>query len=157
MADTPTEQTPGEGADQTGLSTWREVLAEWLKPPVVVGLVVLIAFLLAFRFMLGEVGNAAELHWTRLVYLYGTVEAIVFAAAGAIFGTTVTRQRAEGWSGSSGARSGDSTRPKDNLRTAFKKRVTVGPSPKRQKAMPPSPIRKGRSEPEIRQPISTCG
>ncbi len=39
--------------------------------------------------------TAAENEWTRAIYLYTGVEAIVFAAAGFLFGREVNRQRAE--------------------------------------------------------------
>jgi hypothetical protein len=37
----------------------------------------------------------ADPQWSHLVYLYGSVEALVFAAVGAMFGTTVQRARVE--------------------------------------------------------------
>jgi hypothetical protein len=55
-----------------------------------VAVVVLVLFAALFVYMIVELG-AGESRWTRLVFLYGTVEAIVFAAAGAIFGTQVQR------------------------------------------------------------------
>jgi hypothetical protein len=36
-----------------------------------------------------------ELHWTRLTYLFNSLEAVAFAAAGALFGTQVQRTRVE--------------------------------------------------------------
>jgi hypothetical protein len=40
-------------------------------------------------------GSSSEVHWTRLTWLFSTVEAVVFGAAGALFGASVQRQRAE--------------------------------------------------------------
>jgi hypothetical protein len=37
--------------------------------------------------------HASELTWTRYVYVYGAIEAVVFAAAGALFGTHVQREQ----------------------------------------------------------------
>lgn len=60
--------------------------------------VVAIAALLAFAwfiiFLLHRT-NTSELEWTRGVYLLTGVEAIVFAAAGFLFGREVNRARAE--------------------------------------------------------------
>jgi hypothetical protein len=44
--------------------------------------------------LLVEVG-ASEVAWTRLLVVLGSVEAVAFAAAGALFGTTVQRHRVE--------------------------------------------------------------
>jgi hypothetical protein len=38
--------------------------------------------------------TADERHWTRATYLFGSVEAIAFAAAGFLFGREVHRQQA---------------------------------------------------------------
>jgi hypothetical protein len=39
--------------------------------------------------------NTSEVTWTRLLVVLGSVEAVAFAGAGALFGTTVQRQRVE--------------------------------------------------------------
>ncbi|HEX6470377.1 MAG TPA: hypothetical protein VF069_14865 [Streptosporangiaceae bacterium] len=39
--------------------------------------------------------DASEVAWSRLLVVLGSVEAVAFAAAGALFGTTVQRQRVE--------------------------------------------------------------
>jgi hypothetical protein len=39
--------------------------------------------------------SVEEVRWTRLAWLFSSVEAVVFAAAGALFGTTIQRRRAE--------------------------------------------------------------
>ena len=39
--------------------------------------------------------DAKETTWTRLAWLFASVEAIAFGAAGALFGSTIQRQRAE--------------------------------------------------------------
>src|SRR5262249_39545938 len=39
--------------------------------------------------------NTSDNQWTRLVFVFGSVEAIAFAAAGALFGVTVQRDRVE--------------------------------------------------------------
>lgn len=57
-----------------------------------------IAVLLAFAgfvvFMLTEAGTQ-ELRWTRLAWVFASVEAIAFGAAGALFGSSIQRARAE--------------------------------------------------------------
>src|SRR5436309_2357896 len=62
--------------------------------PTVVAIVVLVAFGLLLVYMMGKV-HTDQQTWDRRVYLYGSVEAIVFAAAGGLFGREVNRQRAE--------------------------------------------------------------
>jgi hypothetical protein len=46
-------------------------------------------------YMITKAGTDKEVTWTRLAWLFASVEAVAFAAAGAIWGTTVNRQRAE--------------------------------------------------------------
>lgn len=46
-------------------------------------------------FMIARTNTDSELQWTRLAYLFASVEAIAFAAAGAMWGTTINRERAE--------------------------------------------------------------
>ena len=44
--------------------------------------------------LLLDVGHS-ELQWTRLTWLFGSVQAIAFAGAGALFGTAVQKDRAD--------------------------------------------------------------
>lgn len=53
--------------------------------------VALAAYLLAVFVLWGQV-DANDLDWTRRLYLLAGLEAIAFAAAGAVFGATVQRQ-----------------------------------------------------------------
>jgi hypothetical protein len=46
-------------------------------------------------FMIAQTNTGNEIEWTRLAYLFASVEAIAFGAAGALWGTTINRQRAE--------------------------------------------------------------
>jgi hypothetical protein len=55
---------------------------------------VLVAFGLFVVFMLTEIGTS-ELRWTRAAWLFASVEAIAFGAAGALFGSSIQRARAE--------------------------------------------------------------
>lgn len=64
----------------------------WSSPVLWVGIGVLLCFAAVFVFMLSEL-DAGEVRWNRMTFLYGTVEALVFAAAGALFGTQVQRER----------------------------------------------------------------
>ncbi|MGH3833570.1 MAG: hypothetical protein ACRDRS_24565 [Pseudonocardiaceae bacterium] len=59
-----------------------------------VAVVVIAAWLGFLIWLLVEV-NASEVTWERLLVVLGSVEAVAFAAAGALFGTTVQRQRVE--------------------------------------------------------------
>ncbi len=52
------------------------------------------AILLIVVFIIALVGMAtlrSDHQWDRLIYLFGGLEAVVFAAAGALFGTSVQR------------------------------------------------------------------
>jgi hypothetical protein len=51
---------------------------------------------LAFSiYLLAQARSSSELQWTRIAWVFGSVEAVAFAAAGALFGTAVQRDRAE--------------------------------------------------------------
>ncbi len=49
----------------------------------------------AFVFYMITQVEAAEVRWTRLAWLFASVEAIAFGAAGALFGSSIQRGRAE--------------------------------------------------------------
>jgi hypothetical protein len=66
---------------------WKDS-AFWVAIAIIGGFVALLGY------MISQLG-AGEVRWTRLAFLYGTVEAVLFAAVGAIFGTRVQRERAE--------------------------------------------------------------
>ena len=57
-------------------------------------LLVLVAFAAFVWYMLTQRG-VVETTWTRLAWLFSSVEAIAFGAAGALFGSSIQRQRAE--------------------------------------------------------------
>lgn len=57
--------------------------------------VAVIAVWLGFVVWLLVEVNTAEITWSRLLVVLGSVEAVAFAAAGALFGTSVQRQRTE--------------------------------------------------------------
>ncbi len=62
--------------------------------PYVIAIGVLIAYGFFIHFLVGR-ADAKEPDWSRLIYLFSGVEAIVFAAAGFLFGKEVNRKRAE--------------------------------------------------------------
>jgi hypothetical protein len=66
----------------------------WKSPTAVTAIVVLLGFVAFVVYMLTAV-DVEDTTWTRLVYVFGSVEAIVFAAAGAMFGTQVQRAQTE--------------------------------------------------------------
>ena len=55
----------------------------------------LIGFVVLFVVMVESTTTKSDLAWTRLVYLFGSAEALVFAAVGWLFGSEVHRERAE--------------------------------------------------------------
>lgn len=57
-----------------------------------VGIAVILGWLVTVAWLALNVG-AEEVRWSRLVFLLGSVEAVAFGAAGALFGTNVQRQR----------------------------------------------------------------
>jgi hypothetical protein len=61
---------------------------------VVAAFVVLAAWLALVVFLMLRI-DTEETHWARLMAMLGSVEAVAFAAAGALFGTTVQKQRVE--------------------------------------------------------------
>src|ERR1700761_9167059 len=64
-------------------------------PVAIVAVVILIAFVASIYFLFTQSATADERLWSRLVYLYGGIEALAFAAAGYLFGREVHRQQAE--------------------------------------------------------------
>ena len=62
--------------------------------PYVLAAGVLVAYGFFVYYLIGKV-NAEDPDWSRLIYLFSGVEAIVFAAAGFLFGKEVNRKRAE--------------------------------------------------------------
>jgi len=62
--------------------------------PYIIAIGIMIAYGVFIYFLIGKT-DAKELDWSRLIYLFSGVEAIVFAAAGFLFGREVNRKRAE--------------------------------------------------------------
>ena len=56
--------------------------------------IVLVAWLVLAAFLITRT-SIAEVEWARLAWVFASVEAVAFAGAGLLFGTTVNRQRAE--------------------------------------------------------------
>ncbi len=87
MAEEPTEPTtpPVQGKPRqsrlSGLALYVAIAA-------------LIAWLVFTVYLLFQV-NSNELAWTRIAWVFASVEAIAFAAAGALFGTAVQRENVE--------------------------------------------------------------
>src|SRR5712691_5068772 len=61
---------------------------------LVAALAVLIAFGVFVVFLVSEV-DVSEVKWARLAWMFASVEAIAFGAAGALFGSSIQRSRAE--------------------------------------------------------------
>jgi hypothetical protein len=64
------------------------------RPAVVGAILVLVAFAALVFFLIGQV-EEDEVAWTRLAFIFTSVEAIAFGAAGALFGSSIQRERAE--------------------------------------------------------------
>ena len=80
----------GEGNDTGGAAKATKISGAAL----VAAAIVLIAFG-AFVVYLISQQSADELVWTRLAWVFSSVEAIAFGAAGALFGSSIQRSRAE--------------------------------------------------------------
>lgn len=65
---------------------------EWLV--TIVAIIALVAFAVFVSYLLRQIA-ATDQEWARLIYLLSGIEAIVFAAAGFLFGREVHRERAE--------------------------------------------------------------
>jgi len=61
---------------------------------LVAAAVVLVGFGV-FVWYLATRSDTEEVTWTRLAWLFASVEAVAFGAAGALFGSSIQRQRAE--------------------------------------------------------------
>jgi hypothetical protein len=67
-----------------------------LTPPAVIAALLALVALAGFTvYMITEADTGSEVTWSRLAWLFSSVEAIAFAAAGALFGARVHRERAE--------------------------------------------------------------
>jgi hypothetical protein len=62
------------------------------KPAYTMAVIVLIVFLVLIAYLITK-SATTELQWTRLIYVFGGVEAIAFSAAGFIFGKEVHREQ----------------------------------------------------------------
>lgn len=95
-----TSQTKGtsqtQGAAATGDSS-EDALVSRVRglAAVIVAVLVLIGFAVFVAFLAIRVTSSSEESWTRLVYLFGAVEALVFTAFGWLFGREVHRQAAK--------------------------------------------------------------
>ena len=73
---------------------------------LVAAVVVLLAFAVFVVFLLVEL-NSSEVRWSRLAWVFASVEAIAFGAAGALFGSSIQRSRAENAEADARANSAD--------------------------------------------------
>ena len=69
--------------------------SRWKEPPFWFGVAVIAAFTGLSFYLIRAAATTDDPGWTRMLYIYGGLEAIVFAAAGYIFGREVHRERAE--------------------------------------------------------------
>ncbi|HEY4654720.1 MAG TPA: hypothetical protein VIH22_09405 [Cyclobacteriaceae bacterium] len=58
----------------------------------ILSVIILIAFVALIIYMMTKLASD-ETYWTRALYLFGSVEAIAFAAAGYVFGRQVSREQ----------------------------------------------------------------
>ncbi len=58
-------------------------------------ILLIVGFGVFVEFMVETGARSSDVTWTRLVYVFGSVEALVFSATGWLFGSEVNRRRAE--------------------------------------------------------------
>jgi hypothetical protein len=99
--DTPMVTSPvlsaGEEAGSTDAANADEAKTTG-GPPAKLALgaaVAALALWIGFAIYLMAKSGSSETEWTRIAWVFASVEAIAFAAAGLLFGATVNRQRAE--------------------------------------------------------------
>jgi hypothetical protein len=62
--------------------------------PLIAAVIVLTAFGMFVVFLLSQ-SSAGEIRWARMAWVFSSVEAVAFGAAGALFGSSIQRSRAE--------------------------------------------------------------
>ena len=81
-ASPPTNTTPGDGSSglpkPTGAALWTAIFA--------------IAVWVGFSIFLIARAGTSETEWARIAWVFGSIQAVAFAAAGALFGTAVQQQ-----------------------------------------------------------------
>jgi hypothetical protein len=65
------------------------------NPLLWIAVATLLGFAAFAGYMVSASGDGNATRWDHLVYVFGSVEAIAFAAAGALFGSQVQRQQTE--------------------------------------------------------------
>lgn len=85
------EQASGPQGSTSTTSRVTGSVSAWT---LVTAFVVLVAFTAFVWYMITQ-RNVVEITWSRLAWLFSSVEAIAFGAAGALFGANIQRQRAE--------------------------------------------------------------
>lgn len=81
-------------SDGTRPAETKEVRSGISGIPLAVAVVAVLTWLAFVIVMLRSTGQG-ETEWTRLTFVFASVEAIAFAAAGALFGVTVQRERVQ--------------------------------------------------------------
>src|SRR5262249_28113601 len=66
-----------------------------LEGTALVAALIIVAVWLAFLIWLAFHSDATEVKWARLLAVLGSLEAVAFGAAGALFGTTIQKRRVE--------------------------------------------------------------
>jgi hypothetical protein len=67
-----------------------------LAGPALVAAIVAVVLWGGFAVLLAaNAGNANETEWARLAFVFASIEAVAFAAGGAIWGTSIQKERAE--------------------------------------------------------------
>lgn len=85
------EQAKGEGAVSAKASTGSR-RRELTGLPLATALLACGAYL-AFVVVMIAVRDSSETTWSRLIFLFGSLQALAFAAAGALWGTSVQQER----------------------------------------------------------------
>ena len=79
---------------QGSISTTGQTKGSVSGVTLVIASMVLVTFTAFVWYMITQ-RKVVEITWSRLAWLFSSVEAIAFGAAGAVFGSSIQRQRAE--------------------------------------------------------------
>lgn len=85
------QDAPSSGA-QNGATTEKAGGTKITPVGIGVAAIAIVVWMVSSVFLMFKVGTS-ETEWTRLAWIFGSIQAVAFAGAGALFGTSVQRER----------------------------------------------------------------
>lgn len=83
--------TPGSGTDSSAPAATKS--SSSLSNPAIVAAFIAVLAWLGFSVYLVTQSGTSDLQWTRIAWIFGSIQSIAFAAAGALFGTTIQQNQ----------------------------------------------------------------